>query len=187
MVYKGFRFHSCVHTNHERITMARLSGERSPSRGTTSRLSAIELSGAEAGAELDTRLRSSHPRRLATHTWHPDHRRVRRGSLSVEASRECVRSVVSRSVVSRRASSDDESLDRSEFLDRSENVDAATTRVCDDRCAWRSAPGSPLHSPPAAAGGALCMASALYGTHITFTNLHQHSRHRCARGRACDR
>ena len=117
-----FRFHTAAYT---RIT----DGSAAPGRGLrrrglhrearlerSSRLSAIELSGAEAGAELDTRLRSSHPRRLATHTWHPDHRRVRRGSLSVEASRECVRSVVSRSVVSRRASSDDE------FLDRSENV-----------------------------------------------------------------
>ena len=35
---------------------------------------------------------------------------------------------------------------RSEFLDRSENVRryALRTRVCDDRCAWRSAPGSLL-------------------------------------------
>ena len=72
--------------------------------------------------------------------------------------------------MSRRASSDDESL-LSEFLDRYEN----TPLRHEYRCAG-SAPGSPLHSPPAAAGGALCMASALYGSptspSLTSTSTH---------------
>ena len=62
VVYKGFRFHSCVHTNHDGSAVR---GEVSIARHDEPPTSAIELSGAEAGAELDTRLRSSHPRRLA--------------------------------------------------------------------------------------------------------------------------
>ena len=132
VVYKGFRFHSCVHTNHERITMARLSGERSPSRGTTSRLLlfAIELSGAERSLTHASARPVPIPADSRLTRILIAHRRFRRGSLSVEASRECVRSVVSRSVVSRRARRVTRRVVTfGVVLDRYENVRRYTTRV----------------------------------------------------------
>ena len=78
--------------------------------------------------------------------------------------------------VRRRASSDDESL-LSEFLDRSENVRRYDTTHEYVTIAVRGAPlqrswlslGSPLHSPPAAAGGA-----AVYGICIIRHPHHLH-------------